>query len=200
MTPNVNKPTDVKVKEADINRKLQVYGIFSAFKQGKVPSVRYTCKSCPRGQVWNANCLFQNDQIDVALNSFLATKGLTNPPSDLSADGKRLVADTREVIEQAKQLLLSKNEGNLIQDFIWQTTQFDPNGVQGPTPPVNKDQAQRDGDEALQGLRTLGTLLITNGQFRKLRMFELYPCLSMFITCIHVWRRSEVCALTHSSQ
>ncbi|KAG6298457.1 hypothetical protein E4U44_001100 [Claviceps purpurea] len=147
MTPNVNKPTDVKVKEADINRKLQVYGIFSAFKQGKVPS---------------------NDQIDVALNSFLATKGLTNPPSDLSADGKRLVADTREVIEQAKQLLLSKNEGNLIQDFIWQTTQFDPNGVQGPTPPVNKDQAQRDGDEALQGLRTLGTLLITNGQFRKL--------------------------------
>lgn len=42
MAPNVNKPTDVKIKEADINRKLQVYGIFSAFKQGKVPSVRCT--------------------------------------------------------------------------------------------------------------------------------------------------------------
>lgn len=39
MTANVNKPTDVKQKEADINRKLQVYGIFSAFKEGKVPSV-----------------------------------------------------------------------------------------------------------------------------------------------------------------
>lgn len=39
MSANVNKPTDVKQKEADINRKLQVYGIFSAFKQGKVPSV-----------------------------------------------------------------------------------------------------------------------------------------------------------------
>lgn len=106
----------------------------------------------------------------MALNSFLQTKGLTNPPSELSEDGKQLVADTREVIKQAKNLLLSKNDGNLIQDFIWQTTQFDPKNVQGPNTPVKKDEAQRDGDEALQGLRTLGTLLITNGQFRKLRM------------------------------
>lgn len=36
----VNKPTDVKVKEADVNRKLQIYGIISAFQHGKVPSVR----------------------------------------------------------------------------------------------------------------------------------------------------------------
>lgn len=39
-TPNVNKPTDLKKKEADVNRKLQIYGIFSAFQNGKVPSVR----------------------------------------------------------------------------------------------------------------------------------------------------------------
>lgn len=38
-TPNVNKPTDLKKKEADVNRKLQVYGIISAFQNGKVPSV-----------------------------------------------------------------------------------------------------------------------------------------------------------------
>jgi hypothetical protein len=36
---SVNKPTDVKVKEADVNRKLQMYGIVTAFQQGKVPSV-----------------------------------------------------------------------------------------------------------------------------------------------------------------
>jgi hypothetical protein len=36
---NVNKPTDTKLKEADVNRKLQIYGIISAFKAGKVPSV-----------------------------------------------------------------------------------------------------------------------------------------------------------------
>jgi hypothetical protein len=39
MGPNVNKPTDTKQKEADVNRKLQIYGIISAFKNGKVPSV-----------------------------------------------------------------------------------------------------------------------------------------------------------------
>lgn len=39
MSANVNKPTDVKQKEADINRKLQLYGIFNAFRLGKVPSV-----------------------------------------------------------------------------------------------------------------------------------------------------------------
>jgi len=55
---NVNKPTDDKVKEADINRKLQIYGIIAAFQAGKVPS---------------------NEQIDVALNSFLASKALSNP-------------------------------------------------------------------------------------------------------------------------
>ncbi|KJZ74740.1 hypothetical protein HIM_05857 [Hirsutella minnesotensis 3608] len=147
MATNVNKPTDIQQKEADINRKLQIYGIVSAFKLGKVPT---------------------NDQIDVALNSFLESKALSNPSKDLSEDGKTLVEDTRNVVKLAKNLLLSKNDGNLIQDFIWQTTQFDTKSVQGPNTPISKDKAKRDGDEALQGLRTLGTLLITNGQFRKL--------------------------------
>ncbi|KAM4062146.1 hypothetical protein HRG_008995 [Hirsutella rhossiliensis] len=147
MAANVNKPTDIKQKEADINRKLQIYGIVSAFQLGKVPS---------------------NDQIDVALNSFLASKALSSPHKDLSDDGKRLVQDARDVVQQAKNLLLSKNDGNLIQDFVWQTTQFDAKSIQSPNAPVSKDTAKRDGDEALQGLRTLGTLLITNGQFRKL--------------------------------
>ena len=38
---NVNRPVDPKLKEADVNRKLQVYGIISAFQNGKVPSVSY---------------------------------------------------------------------------------------------------------------------------------------------------------------
>lgn len=77
----------------------------------------------------------------------------------------------RNVVEQAKRLLLSKNEGNLLQDFIWQTQRFDPKAVDVPGAPIDKDSAKQHGDKALQGLRTLGTLLITNGQFRKLRKF-----------------------------
>lgn len=51
MATNVNKPVDVKAKEADVNRKLQIYGIASAFQSGKVPSVGRI--SCPK-----ANWLF----------------------------------------------------------------------------------------------------------------------------------------------
>jgi hypothetical protein len=43
MSPAVNKPVVKEVKEADINRKLQLFGIYSAFENGKVPSV---CPSC----------------------------------------------------------------------------------------------------------------------------------------------------------
>ncbi|EHK48657.1 hypothetical protein TRIATDRAFT_236801 [Trichoderma atroviride IMI 206040] len=147
MSANVNKPVDIKQKENDINRKLQIYGIFNAFKNGKTPS---------------------NEQIDIALNSFLESKALNSPSNKLSADGKVLVEDAREVVKLAKQLLLSKNHGNLIQDFIWQTTHYDTKGLKSPNAPLTKDTATRDKDEALEGLRTLGTLLITNGQFRKL--------------------------------
>ncbi|KAJ4304253.1 hypothetical protein N0V88_001866 [Collariella sp. IMI 366227] len=146
-TPNVNKPTDIKQKEADVNRKLQIYGIFSAFKSGKVPS---------------------NDQIDVALNSFLASRALSGPSDKLSPEGRELVADVQDVVKQAKHLLLSKNDGNLLQDFIWQTQQWDAKSIPVPGAPVDKETAQQHGNQALDGLRTLGTLIISNGQFRKL--------------------------------
>jgi hypothetical protein len=112
----------------------------------------------------------QNDQIDVALNSFLESRALSRPSSKLSPEGRALVVDAREAVKQAKNLLLSKNDGNLLQDFIWQTQQWDPKAVATPGAPVNKEQARQHGNQALEGLRTLGTLIITNGQFRKLRM------------------------------
>ncbi len=79
------------------------------------------------------------------------------------------MADVKEVVKQAKFLLLSKNDGNLLQDFIWQTQQFEPEKISTPGAPISKEAAKQHGDQALEGLRTLGTLLITNGQFRKLR-------------------------------
>jgi Family of unknown function (DUF5923) len=36
---SVNRPTNTKQKEQDINQKLQLYGILTAFSNGKVPSV-----------------------------------------------------------------------------------------------------------------------------------------------------------------
>jgi len=144
---SVNRPTNVKDKEADVNRKLQFYGIATAFQNGKVPS---------------------NKQIDIALNSFLKSQPIANPSKKLSAEGQALVADFRDVVKQAQHLLLTKNEGNLLQDFIWQSQKIDGGNAAIPGAPVDKDTAKQHGNEALEGLRTLGTLIISNGQFRKL--------------------------------
>jgi hypothetical protein len=93
---------------------------------------------------------------------------LAKPSAKLSEEGRQLVADLGEVIREAKKLLLSKNEGNLLQDFIWQTRHLDSSNAKAPGAPVDKDTARQHGNEALEGLRTLGTLIISNGQFRKL--------------------------------
>lgn len=118
-----------------------------AFSNGKVPS---------------------NKQIDIAMNSALSHKALSSPSKKLSPEGQKLVGDLKAVIEQAKILLLTKNEGNLLQDFIWQAEQITGANTTLPGAPVDKDTAKQHGNEALDGLRTLGTLLISNGQFRKL--------------------------------
>ncbi|KAF2646343.1 hypothetical protein P280DRAFT_415519 [Massarina eburnea CBS 473.64] len=143
----VNAPMDQKLKEQDVNNKLQLFGIYQAFANGKVPS---------------------NKQIDVALNSTLASKALNSPSKKLSPEGQSLVNDLKRVIDQAKTLVLTKNEGNLLQDFIWQTEQVSGGNAQVPGAPVDKQTAQQHGNDALEGLRTLGTLILSNGQFRKL--------------------------------
>jgi uncharacterized protein DUF5923 len=148
MASAVNRPTDVKFKDQDVNNKLQLYGVYSAFANGKVPS---------------------NKQIDIALNSALESEALNTHPEKLSEEGKKLVNDVKNVIEQAKLLLLSKNEGNLLQEFIWETQQISGGDAKLPNAPVDKDTAKQHGNELLEGLRTLGTLVISNGQFRKLR-------------------------------
>jgi hypothetical protein len=93
---------------------------------------------------------------------------MNQPSKRLSDEGKVLVADVRDVIEKAKIMLLTKNHGNLLQDFIWQTQSLSTADAQKPNLPIEKETAKQQGQEALEGLRTLGTLMITNGQFRKL--------------------------------
>ncbi|KAK6607027.1 hypothetical protein H4I95_04676 [Botrytis cinerea] len=144
---SVNVPVNEAQKEKDINRKLQLYGIYQAFQAGKVPS---------------------NNQIDVALNSFLESKALTSPSNRLSKEGQELAQQFRSVVEQAKLLLLTKNQDELFQDFVWQCERLDGGAAAVPGAPVDQATAQQHGQEAKGGLKTLGQLILTNGQFRKL--------------------------------
>ncbi|TEY34832.1 hypothetical protein BOTCAL_0609g00010 [Botryotinia calthae] len=144
---SVNVPVNEAQKEKDINRKLQLYGIYQAFQAGKVPS---------------------NNQIDVALNSFLESKALTSPSNRLSKEGQELAQQFRSVVEQAKLLLLTKNRDELFQDFVYQCKRLDGGAAAVPGAPVDQATAQQHGQEAKGGLKTLGQLILTNGQFRKL--------------------------------
>lgn len=99
---------------------------------------------------------------------------LGTPSKKLSPEGQKLVGDLKEVVEAAKILLLTKNDGNLLQDFIWQTQQITGGSAITPSAPIDRDTARQHGNEALEGLRTLGTLLISNGQFRKLCTFPTH--------------------------
>lgn len=109
-----------------------------------------------------------NKQIDVAMNSFLASKALSSPSKNLSSEGRELVADVKLVVNEAKKLLLSKNQGNLIQEFVWDAQNISGANASLPGAPVDKTTAQQHGEQALDGLKTLGRLILSNGQFRKL--------------------------------
>lgn len=102
---------------------------------------------------------------------------MTTPSKRLSAEGQALVKEFRDVVEQAKIMLLTKNSGNLIQDFTWKCQHIDGGSAALPNAPVGANQAKRDGERGLDGLKTLGELIISNGQFRK-----LCKC-NMFATC-----------------
>lgn len=102
------------------------------------------------------------------MNSLLASDGLATPSTKLSAEGRKVVEDIRNVIISARNLVLVKNEGNMLQEFIWEAEHFQRPDVQPPGGPVDKGTAKQEGQQTAEGLKTLGTLIVTNGQFRKL--------------------------------
>ncbi len=110
-----------------------------------------------------------NEQIDRALNHVLQHSPVDT--SELSPDGKRLIEDTRDIIETARLMVQQKNADELFQNFIWHTRDIDldqakkdPNEVV----PVDKEKAKSDGQQAVQHLRTLLSLVLTNAEVRKL--------------------------------
>lgn len=118
----------------------------TAFSNGKLPS---------------------NKQVDVALNSFINHKKLRNPNNKLSDEGKVLVEDFRNVVQEARSLVLTKNHDEALQEFIWNATKLGQKGgpetTGAPNLPVDKNTAKTDQQQGLEGLKTLGQLIVSNG-------------------------------------
>ena len=145
---SVTEPVDRDQKNADVDRKLRLYGIATALRESRLPT---------------------NDQIDSALEFSLKHSPVAT--EELSESGKVLIQDTRQVLDTMRAIVREKNADELLQNFVWHTRQTDtgrakkdPNEVL----PVGQDKVQNDANVAAQHLRTLATLIITNGEARKL--------------------------------
>ena len=145
---SVVDPVDSAKKEADVDRKLRLFGVINAFRDGRMPD---------------------NSQIDETL-----TYVLQHSPVDeksLSSDGRRLISDCRDIIETARLMVKEKNADEVFQNFVWHTrdTDFD-RAKKDPTElsPIDKEKARADNQEAVRHLRTLLSLLLTNSEARKL--------------------------------
>lgn len=144
----VTEPVNRDQKNADIDRKLHLYGVATALRESRLPA---------------------NDQIDAALEYALNHSPVET--DQLSESGQVLIQDTRQVIDTMRAIVREKNADELLQNFVWHTRQTDterakkdPNEVL----PVGQDKAQNDASLAAQHLRTLATLVITNAEARKL--------------------------------
>lgn len=108
-----------------------------------------------------------NTQIDAALA--YAQKNSPVPTEKLSAEGKELIEDVRDIIGTMRDMVKEKNYDEIFQETVYQSYGADlSHAKQGGVAPISKDGAKADGDEALKNLRVLATLFITNGEVRKL--------------------------------
>ncbi|KII83317.1 hypothetical protein PLICRDRAFT_180576 [Plicaturopsis crispa FD-325 SS-3] len=147
---SVVDPVNSKQKDADVDRKIRLYGVIEAFRQGRLPD---------------------NKQIDETLAYVLA-----NSPVDadaLSPGGRALIADARDIIETARLIVREKNADELFQNFVWHTRGVDIAGTgakkdPADLKPVDGEKARDDGQIAVQHLRTILSLVLTNSEVRKL--------------------------------
>lgn len=163
---SVVSPTSQVEQEQDVDRKLRLYGVVQAFRDGRMPD---------------------NAQIDETL---LYVRD--HSPIDtarLSPDGKKLIADVKDIIEtvskisftsstgisdgrtffQARRFVAEKNADEVVQQFFYHTSSVDVDAKKPAVDsPVSEKEVRKDAREALGHLRTLFQLLVTNSEARKL--------------------------------
>ena len=146
---SVVDPVDKKTMAADVDRKLRFYGVVKAFSESRMPT---------------------NEQIDRFLKYCLQHSPVDT--NELSPDGRRLVQDTRDIIETARLMVQQKNADELFQNFVWHTRAVDTapakNIANSDNIPVDQQKLKQDGQQAVTHLRTLLSLVMTNAEVRKL--------------------------------
>jgi len=132
--------------QRQLHQKLHTYQMFRALSKGFMPST---------------------EQAIINLRTILANDLLNNDNPDLSESGRRLVKFTRQWLQQFMDLLQHKNEEDQIQDLIWFLSKSRISvDVEDLTQRARQSKAKADTAAAYQSIKTVGSLLLTNSDFR----------------------------------
>ena len=133
--------------QRELYRKLHSYQMLRALGKGYMPST---------------------EQAIINLRTLLASDVLNPDNPDLSDDGRRLVRLTKLWLQQFITLLLHKNGGDQLQDLIWFLAKSRISvDVEDLAARAKKTKGKADIAAAYQSLQTVGSLLLTNADFRR---------------------------------
>lgn len=132
--------------QRQLHEKLHTYQMFRAMSKGYMPSTEQTI---------------------INLRTLLASSLLSLDNPDLSDSGRRLVKYTRQWLQQFMDLLQHKNERDQIQDLVWFLSKSRISvDVDDIAQRAKKTKARADTAAAYSSIKTVGSLLLTNSDFR----------------------------------
>ncbi|KAF2876729.1 hypothetical protein BDV95DRAFT_513216 [Massariosphaeria phaeospora] len=137
---------DDTVLQRELHQKLHSYQMFRALSKGFMPSTEQTI---------------------INLRSLLAADVLNPDNPDLSDSGRHLVRFSKQWLHQFIDLLQHKNGRDQIQDFVWYLSKSSISvDVEDIARRASKSKTRADATAAYQSLQTVGSLLLTNSDFR----------------------------------
>lgn len=132
--------------QRELHQKLHTYQQLRALTKGFMPST---------------------EQVIINLRTLLASDILNPESPDLSDSGRLLVKYTKRWLQQFMDLLQHKNDGDQIQDLIWYLSKSRVNvDVDDLSRRASRSKAKADTAAAYESLHTVGSLLLTNSDFR----------------------------------
>lgn len=144
--PLLPQYNDDTVLQRELHQKLHTYQMLRALSKGFMPS---------------------NEQTIVNLRTLLASDPLNPTNEDLSDSGRALVYFTKEWIKNFIELLQHKNSEDQIQDFLWYLSKARVSvDVADIAERAAKAKSKANTAAAYQSLQTVGSLLLTNSDFR----------------------------------
>jgi len=145
-SPLLPEYRDDTTLQREVHQKLHTYQMLRALGKGYMPS---------------------NEQLIINLRTLLAADILNPENPNLSDSGRILIRNTKKALSQFIDLLQHKNSEDQIQDFLWYLSKARIHvDVDDIAQRATKAKKKADTAAAYRSLQTVGSLLLTNSDFR----------------------------------